>query len=197
MDRVIPFLAALVGLLALAGAVFVQASATTRNQLVREEIAAVRDDIERLAARVAANSGSDATAAADSGMIDAMLALQDRMNALEAAWADRPQPDPARDGMEEGEFASADGSTAIDAEWPTDDCIPIGTRFMASVGDELAICRSPVVVAVSAVTDDNVLVEDTGLITETAFKTIPGSNCRLTVFSADAAGFAEMRVSCN
>ena len=84
----------------------------------------------------------------------------------------------------------------VDPDWPTENCIPIGTRFMASVGDELPICQSPVVIVVNAVTDDNVLVEGTGLITETAFKTIPGSNCRLTVFSADAAGFTEMRVGC-
>lgn len=203
-DRAIPFLAAFVGLVALAAAVLVQLNANARSAAVLDEIAAVRDEVRALADQVAA-SGSERPPAEDSGVIDAMLALQNRMDALEermgaleSEWAARPAEAtaPAATAAESG-FASADGSTDIDPDWPTDDCIPIGTRFMASVGDELAICQSPVVISVSAVTDDNVLVEDTGLVTETAFKTIPGSNCRLMVFSADAAGFAEMRVSCN
>ena len=71
----------------------------------------------------------------------------------------------------------------------------MGTRFMASTGDEMAICQTPVKIRVSAITDDNVLIDGTGVITETAFKPLL-TNCMLTVFSADGAGFAEMRVSC-
>lgn len=196
MDRAIPFLAAFVGLVALVGAVLVQANTNARSQFVLDEIATVRGEVAALAEQLELGLASaPAPVEEDNGVIDAMLALQDRMDALETAWDERPVE--TADGGGSGGFTTAEGEALVDPEWPTENCIPIGTRFMAGVGDELPICQSPVVVAVTAITDDNVLVEDTGLITETAFKTIPGSNCRLTVFSADAAGFAEMRVGCN
>lgn len=198
MDRFIPFLAAFVGLVALAGAVLVQAGADTRNNRLIEEMAQLRHDMESLKQRQAELAGAaDADALAEAnGTVEALLALQDRMNLLEAEWASRPAETPAATG----EFfsASADGTaTAIDPSWPTSNCIPMGTRFMASTGDSLAICQTPVVVTVSAITDDNVMVEDAGVITETAFKPISGTNCRLTVLDANAEGFAELRVSCN
>lgn len=198
MDRAIPFLAAFVGLVALAGAALVQVNANTRSQLVVDEIAAIRTEVGALAEKAEAlTAGGGGGEADNSGVIEAMLALQDRMDALEAAWAERPEPAAAPAASGTGGFAASEGSADIDPDWPTENCIPIGTRFMASVGDELAICQSPVTIRLSAVTDDNVMVEGTGVVTETAFKTIPGSNCQLSVFSADAEGFAEMRVSCN
>ena len=197
MDRIIPFLAAFVGLVALAGAVLVQANANARTQWVAEEMARLRGDVDALAARAEALAAADRElqAVGDDGTVEALRALQDRMNTLEAEWAARPVATASAGGA----FSSSpDGAPAeIDPSWPTDDCIPIGTRFMASTGDELAICQSPVVVKVSAVTGDNVMVDGPGVINETASKPIPGSNCSLTVFSADAEGFAEMRVSCN
>lgn len=195
MDRIIPFLSAFVGLVALGGALLVQANTNARSQFVLDEIAVVRAEIQAVAGQSVAPVADPAEAERIEGLIDAMLALQSRMDTLEAAWEERPEPVAAVDSGTAG-FTSADGQAMVDPDWPTENCIPIGTRFMASVGDELPICQSPVVIVVNAVTDDNVLVEGTGLITETAFKTIPGSNCRLTVFSADAAGFTEMRVGC-
>lgn len=195
MDRIIPFLSAFVGLVALGGALLVQANTNARSQFVLDEIAVVRAEIQAVAGQSVAPVVDPAEAERIEGLIDAMLALQSRMDALETAWEERPEPVAAVDSGTAG-FTSADGQAMVDPDWPTENCIPIGTRFMASVGDELPICQSPVVIVVNAVTDDNVLVEGTGLITETAFKTIPGSNCRLTVFSADAAGFTEMRVGC-
>lgn len=199
MDRAVPFLAAFVGLVALGGAVLVQGTVDARTARLSEEIAALRAAVETLAARAdqLAAARSDLAPPADDGTIEAMLALQDRMNRLEAEWAERPVT-TASTAPAGGAFAPGIGAdpAAIDPNWPTTDCIPLGTRFMASAGDELAICQTPVTVKVSAITDDNVMIEDTGVITETAFKAIPGSNCTLTVFSADGAGFAEMRVSC-
>ena len=194
MDRAVPFLAAFIGLIALAGAVLVQANTNARSQFMLDEMAAVRTEMGALAERLDAVGTAVEEPADNNGLIDAMLALQARMDSLEAEWSERPAT--VADAGVAG-FSRPDGDAMVDPEWPTENCIPIGTRFMASVGDELPICQSPVVVAVTAITDDNVFVEETGLITETAFKTIPGSNCRLTVFSADAAGFAEMRVGCN
>jgi hypothetical protein len=63
-------------------------------------------------------------------------------------------------------------------------------------GDRLPICKTPAVVAVSAITGDTVLVEGAGTIVEAGFGALPGTSCTLMVFTADAEGFAEMRVTC-
>ncbi len=202
MDRMIPFLAAMVGLLALAGAVLVQITVDNRSRDTVAEVVALRESVDALtrkAEQLALNDEALAAAAND-GTIDAMLALQDRMNALETAWEERPVATMAATGGSadgSGAYAAAAGGAAeIDPSWPTTDCIPLGTRFMASTGDSLAICKTPVVVKVSAITADSVMTETAGIVNETASRLIPGSNCNLMVFSAEAEGFAEMRVSC-
>lgn len=196
-ERLIPFLAAAVGLVALGGAVMVQFNTTARSQMVAEEIAKLRADLDAVAQLPVAG-----TAESNDGTIDAMLALQDRMNRLEKAWDERPVETaaaPSPQGSGSNVFSASAGAAdaaGIDPSWPTENCIPMGTRFMASTGEETAICQTPVKIKVSAITDDNIMVDGTGVITETAFKPIPGTNCTLNVFSADGAGFAEMRVSC-
>ena len=200
MDRAIPFLAAVVGLLALAGAVLVQTRVDNRAD-VATELVALRQSIDALQQRATELAETDAALAeADNdGTIDALLALQDRMQKLETAWEEQAAaPATATASGEGGAYAPAIGNApeAIDPSWPTTDCIPLGTRFMASTGDSIAICKTPVVVKVSAITADNVLTENAGVINETASQSIPGSNCSLMVFNAEAEGFAEMRVSC-
>ena len=195
-DRIIPFLAAGVGLVALAGAALVQVNADARTRYVAEEIASLRASVEQLAAQTSA-----VAVPSNDGTIEAMLALQDRMKRLETEWAERPAQTaaaPLATAPGNNAFATGVGAApaAVDPSWPTTNCIPMGTRFIASLGDEMAICETPVQIRVSAITDDNVMIDGTGVITETAFRSLPGTNCTLTVFSADAAGFAEMRVSC-
>lgn len=198
-DRVIPFLAAFVGLVALAGAVLVQLTADARTARITEEITALRAAVDALAQRTDTFATNTSAPVDNDGTIEAMLALQDRMNRLEEEWESRATSVAATSAPGTAAFsASADGAPAeIDPSWPTENCIPIGTRFMASSGEEIAICQSPVVVKVAAITADSVMVEGAGVINETAFKPIAGTNCQLNVFSADAEGFAELRVSCN
>lgn len=202
MDRIVPFLAALVGLVALAGSVLVQATADARNQRIAEQLQELRLAVDFLTQRADALAAADQElaegAGAGDGAAEALLALQDRISALEAELQARPAVAVA-DSETTGAFsATPDGSpAAVDPSWPTQDCIPLGTRFIATTGDSMAICQTPVVVKVSAISGDNVMVDGTGVITETAFKPIPGTNCRLTVLSADAEGFAELRVSCS
>jgi outer membrane murein-binding lipoprotein Lpp len=205
MDRVIPFLAAFVGLVALGGAVLVQLTSDARTQRLAQEMAELRTAVDALAERtdaVAADIPAPVPVVSNDGTIDALLALQDRMNSLEQGWAESqvaaPAPAAVGDASSAPFSASAgSGPAAIDPSWPTENCIPLGTRFMASTGEELAICQTPVVVKVSAITADNVLVDGTGVINETGSKPIPGSNCSLMVFTAEAEGFAELRVACN
>jgi hypothetical protein len=131
-----------------------------------------------------------------------LLALQERMDKLEEDWKAQPVATAmaaAGAAEESAAYATAVGAepAEVDPSWPTENCIPLGTRFMMSTGDSVTICRTPVVVKIAAITGDNVMVEGSGVINETASKPIVGSNCQLTVYSADTEGFAEMRVSCN
>lgn len=204
MDRLIPFLAAFVGLVALGGAVLVQLSADQRAARIDQEMAALRASIDELSQRAEAlGAAAPAVAAApvNDGTIEAMLALQDRMNRLEEEWENQPLTTASAPAAGPGTAAFAategDAPAEIDPSWPTDNCIPIGTRFMASQGEEIAICQSPVVVKVAAVTGESVMLADAGVINETAFRALPGTNCQINVYSADVEGFAELRVSCN
>jgi acyl-CoA synthetase (AMP-forming)/AMP-acid ligase II len=192
IDRLIPFLAAIVGLVALAGAVAVQLNTDAKTKSVTDAVVALQASVEALGKRADAL----AVPAADDGTAAGLLALQDRMVKLESEWtAQQAATAAAPATLTPGDAPAT--AAEIDPNLPTTDCIPLGTRFMASVGDEMKICQSPVVIKVSAITGDSVLTENAGVVNETASAIITGSNCRLQVFTADAEGFAEMRVSCN
>ncbi|HEY0919565.1 hypothetical protein [Devosia sp.] len=185
-ERVIPFLAAFVGLLALAGAVIVDLDGNQRAEQMSQELARLQLSLEQLAQRL-----ESAATPADDGLAEGLLALQDRMNTLEQEWARRP-PLAASPGA----VREVPAAAAIDPSLPTTDCIPAGTRFMAMNGESYPICQSPVVVRVEAVTGDSVVVDGTGTIAETTSAVLAGSDCTLMVFSAEIEGFAEMRVNC-
>jgi len=196
-DRIIPFLAAFVGLVALAGAVIVEISAQQRAAQVSEELARLRLTLDLLSQRTELLAG-----AADDGTAEGLLALQERMDRLEQDWERRsmaaaaPSPEAAAAAAGPAATTAAAAPAAVDPNLPTTDCIPPGTRFMGVTGESYAICQTPAVVRVSAITGENVVVEGAGVITETGFAALAGTTCTLMVFSAEAEGFAEMRVSC-
>lgn len=190
IDRAIPFLAAFVGLIALAGAVVAQLSAEARTRAVTAEIAAVKASVEQLAQQGLQAPGDDGTA-------EGLLALQDRMNRLEADWQARQQAGaPAASAVTATPADAPAQAAAIDPNLPTTDCIPLGTRFMVTPNETYPLCQSKQQVRVGAITGDTVEVTGAGTIVETGFGTLAGSDCTVMVFSADPAGFAEMRVTC-
>ena len=67
---------------------------------------------------------------------------------------------------------------------------------MAQSGDSFPICKTSAVVKVSAVSEGSAIVEGAGAVTAGGFANLPVQGCTIMVFTADAAGFAEMRVSC-
>lgn len=190
IDRVIPFLAALVGLVALGGAVMVQINADSKTRVIAEAVANLRSSIDALATQPAA-----APVPADDGSAAALLALQDRMNLLESAWTEQQAAlaaAPAPTAAPEAETAVA----AIDPNLPTTDCIPLGTRFMVIPNEKFPICQTKVVLDTGIITDDTVSFGQIGQVVETSLASIPDSKCNVSVFSADSAGFAEVRVTC-
>jgi hypothetical protein len=124
------------------------------------------------------------------------------MNKLEVDWqaqkelvASLPAGPAATDsGVAPGDEAAK--PVAIDPKLPTTDCIPLGTRFMVTPNETYPLCQSKQQVKVGMITGETVEVIGAGTIVETGFGAIAGSTCTVMVFSADAAGFAEMRVTC-
>jgi hypothetical protein len=193
IDRVIPFLAAGVGLIALAGAVVVQLNAEARSKALMSEIGALRETVEQMGARTEALA-----LAQDDGTASGLLALQDRMVGLEEQLSGALAAAPLAEGLPPGTDVTAATEVAeIDPNLPSTDCIPLGTRFVALPDESYPMCQSTTVLKVGAITGDTVLVEGAGPIVETGFGKIVGTECTVMVFSADIEGFAEMRVNCS
>jgi hypothetical protein len=192
IDRLIPFLAAIVGLVALAGAVAVQLNTDAKTKSVTDAVVALQASVEALGKRADAL----AVPAADDGTAAGLLALQDRMVKLESEWtaqqASAAAATPA--ALTPGDAPAA--TAEIDPNLPTTDCIPLGTRFMVTPGESYPICQSKAVVKTGMITADTVSIDGIGQVVETGFGNIAGTSCTVMVFSADEAGFAEMRVTC-
>ncbi len=192
IDRLIPFLAAIVGLVALAGAVAVQINADAKTAAVTVAMAELESSVAALSSRADALATDD-----DDGTAAGLLALQGRMNKLEGEWTEQqaalaaaPIVPPAADTTAVTETA------AIDPNLPTIDCIPLGTRFMVTPNESFPMCQSRAVVKTGPITSDTVYIDGTGPVVETGFGNLPGTSCTIMVFSADEAGFGEVRVTC-
>lgn len=215
MDRLIALLAALVGLIALGGALLVHNSATAVMERQASEIAQLKASltlINRQEPATPPQTASKPPGAEDDGSAEALLALQNRVVTLEntirtqaselaetrEALANAPvvSPSATQVAITGEQPASSNAPAALSADGPTTDCIPLGTRFMAQAGDTFPICKTKVVVEVSAVTETSALVTGAGPIAAGGFANLPTQGCTLMVFSADTSGFAEMRVSC-
>ncbi len=128
--------------------------------------------------------------------------MRDQAAQLDAAKAQIGTAPPASSAPASAEVADISPSApapagspqALDASGPTKDCIPIGTRFMATSGDNFPICKTKVVVKVAAVADGFASINGAGDIAAGTTGNL-SKGCSVVVFSADS-GYAEMRVSC-
>lgn len=198
IDRLIPFLAACVGLIALSGSVVVQMNTDARTRAVTEEMAQLRLALDLVVQRTEALG-----APADDGTAEGLLALQDRMIKLEAefetvktAAAAAPAATPGEPAPLSLDGAAPAAAAEVDPNLPTTDCIPLGTRFMVTPNETYPLCQSKAVVRVGGITGDSVDIDGAGPVAETGFGTLIGTSCTVMVFSADIEGFAELRVTC-
>jgi acyl-CoA synthetase (AMP-forming)/AMP-acid ligase II len=191
IDRLIPFLAAIVGLVALAGAVAVQLNTDAKTKAVTEAVVALRASVDQLGKRA-----ETAAAPVDDGTAAGLLALQDRMVKLEGEWTAQKTAAAATPAAVPGAAEAGSETAEIDPNLPTTDCIPLGTRFMVTPGESYPLCQSKAVVKTGLITADTVDIDGVGQVVETGFGTIAGTTCTVMVFSADEAGFAEVRVTC-
>ena len=191
IDRLIPFLAAIVGLVALAGAVAVQLNTDAKTKAVTDAVVALQASVDALGKRAEAPATP-----VDDGTAAGLLALQDRMVKLEGEWT--AQQAAAAAPAAPAALAAGDtpATAEIDPNLPTTDCIPLGTRFMVTPNESFPIGQSKAVIKTGMITADTVDIDGIGQVVETGFGNIAGTSCTVMVFSADEAGFAEMRVTC-
>ena len=234
MDRVISLLAALVGLIALGGALLVHTNTETQRHEMASEIAQLKTSMSLLGApqpAVVTAPAQITTQAAsepksDDGVADALLALQDRIAALEQTTRDQSsQLEAARAQL------SAVPSTPPPTQVATASSPAPATAALAPpqtiAGDPAQSPTSSVLVANGPTKDciplgtrfmgqsgDSFPICKTKMVLKVAavtdgLATITGpgdvaagasvpydKGCMLAVFSADTSGFAEMRVTC-
>jgi hypothetical protein len=213
MDRLIALLAALVGLIALGGALLVHNAATIAQQRQATEIAELKTSLSMLTQAPSGSTPTPVTSTpADDGTAEALLALQSRIVTLEQKTRDQASElEAARTALANIPAPTTTPSTgiaaieqptqsaapaALTADGPTTDCIPLGTRFMAAAGDSFPICKTKAVVTVSSVADGSAIVEGAGPVAAGGFGNLPAPGCTIMVFTADTSGYAEMRVTC-
>ena len=221
MDRVISLLAALVGLIALAGAVLVATNGDLERRELATQIAQLKTGMALTNQRAPdAASPSSASAPAIDDMASSIKQLEARIGTLEAtiasqasALAAAPAPSSAPVAAPSSASASADENSvamlqpsempsqaanpaALSADGPTKACIPLGTRFMAKAGDNFPICKTKVVVKVAGVSDGLATLIGAGDIAAGATVPLSVAGCQAMVISADLSGYAELRVTC-
>ena len=195
------YLSALLAILAVGLLLYLEMQNRARDEMIVQELVSLRAAVESLEAEEPAVARALPEAEAvvqgvapplldfptNDGTIDALMALQKRINALEEASRSGPLPEPSP--------ITASRTQLLDG--PTEDCIPIETRFLALTGESYPICRTDQVVRLNNITADSVMTETGANVVEGGFTKLPFGNCTLLVLSADVEGFAEMRVTCS
>jgi len=191
MPRLLTFATGLAAVAAIAATTWVYVE--TQRDIVRisTDIAQIRLSLE-LYGRQQPASGAPAsptTAPLDGAASNQLLDLSNRLAILEESWRNQP---PAAAALP----AIGTGATSTG---PTSDCMPAGTRFLVSSGDEYPICGTPGVIAVTSVNAGYVVFQDGTTIANGGNAGLKGTTCTLAVVSSNADGmdgYAELRVSC-
>lgn len=189
MPRLLTFAVGLAAIGAIAATTWVYVE--TQRDIVRmsTDIAQIRLSLE-LFGRQQPASGAPSAAAAplDGSTANQLLDLSNRLAILEESWRNQP---PATAAL------PATGATSPGG--PLTDCMPPGTRFLVSSGDEYPICGTPGVIAVTSVNAGYVVFQDGTTIANGGNAGLKGTTCTLAVVSSNADGmdgYAELRVSC-
>lgn len=200
IDRLIPFLAALVALVAIAGMITVEINSRAARAELSDQLADLRASMGQGAAAAPANAVlSPDVEARLSALADRIAGMEGNIETLQSATTASAglSPDTALASAPADTAAPAGTETAaIDPSLPTTDCIPLGTRFIVTPGETYPLCQSKSVIKVGSITADTVEVQGAGAIVKTGFATLMGTKCTVMVFSADPSGFGELRVTC-
>ena len=174
-----------VGLAALGVSLWVYADTQRELRRVSTDIAQIRLSLELFGKQ--ASGGVAPADSADLADIANRLALLEANQRLGGATAPAPAALPAI-GAGSAATAASDG-----------DCLPSGTRFMVSAGDNYPVCGSSGAVAIAAVDNGYITLGDGTVIAEGATVGLPGTQCMVGVLPSEGdaiTGFAEIRVTC-
>jgi len=204
IDRLIPFLAALVALVAMAGMITVELNSRAARAELSSQLADLKAALEQGApttTSASAEGSSSEITAQISALADRIAGIEGKVMTLETT-AETASAAPAGLAIPDtvaaagGDDTAATETAAIDPSLPTTDCIPLGTRFIVTPGETYPLCQSKSVIQVGNITAESVEVQGAGAIVKTGFATLVGTKCTVMVFSADPAGFGELRVTC-
>lgn len=189
-QALLSFVAGLVAVGAIAAAAWVYADTQRDLRRLSTEMAQIRVSLELFNQQLA----TPGTAAAPAG--DALLDLGNRLAILEESWRNQSAAAPAP-----GTLPPLPGSAAAPAAAAAsgDDCMPPGTRFLVTGGDNYPICGSGAEVNISAVEAGYVALADGTTIPNGGNALLRGTTCTVAVVSSGAdgmTGYAELRVSC-
>ena len=221
-----PYLAALVGLVALGGAIYLDQQNQVRFAGIAAELSSLRVAVD--AAVRPPPVPAQMTAPKTNLDLEGLAALQKRVASLEEKALAPPEPvtvtgsiPPASETAAMADVAAADSAdlappaplepgaiptgttteaasvgTTKLADGPTKDCIPIGTRFLVTPGDSYAICRTTETVRVKDVSLEGVLLTSGKMLVAGETVALKFGKCALNVLTADD-GFADMKVTCS
>ena len=120
-----------------------------------------------------------------------LIALRNRLAILEEAWRQQSPGSASLPPLQPAATAAAAAATS------DGNCIPQDIGFLATPGETFPICGTAAKVTLSAIGPSDIVLDSGGTAPVGGKTGLAGSDCAVTVISADAAnGFAELRVSC-
>ena len=191
LSNVLSFVVGLVGVAALGASAWVYAETQRDIGRMNTDIAQFRLSLELFGRQHPATAPtSDATPSAGSG--ESLQDLSNRLAILEQSWRSAP---PATGAVS----LPATPATANATPQTDGDCLPTGTRFLVTSGDNYPVCGTTGAVAIGAVDNGFISLADGTVIAAGGMIALPGTKCMIGVVSAGAdgmAGYAEIRVNC-
>lgn len=191
LANILSFVVGLVGIAALGATAWVYAETQREIMRISTDIAQIRLSLELYGQRQPAGAAS-ATVGGD-GLLD----LANRLAILEQSWRGAATGTPAAPSALpalSGDPAAPSGAVASGG-----DCLPPGTRFMVSAGDNYAVCGTTSSVAIAAVDDGFITLGDGTVIAQGGTVGLPGTQCMVGLMPSDGggiSGYAEIRVVC-
>ena len=193
-QRLLSFVAGLVAVGAIAACAWVYTDTQRDLRRLSTDMAQIRVSLELFNQQLA-SAAPAAAAPAD----DQLLELSNRLAILEESWRNQSPAAPA--AVPPGTLPpipeQAGGTAAAAASGG--DCMPSGTRFLVTGGDNYPVCGNGAEVNVAAVEAGYVALADGTTIPNGGNALLRGTTCTVAVVSSGAdgmTGYAELRVTC-
>ena len=189
-QQLLSFVAGLVAVGAIAASAWIYTDTQRDIRRVSTEMAQIRLSLELFN-----QQRPSAAPAVEAPASDALLDLSNRLAILEESWRAKSAAAPAPGTLPALPAQAATPQTTASG----DDCMPPGTRFLVTGGDNYPVCGNGAEVNVSAVEAGYVALVDGTTIPNGGNALLRGTKCMVAVVSSGAdgmTGYAELRVTC-